>query len=70
VTGILGGPWKYQGKNMKELHKDMPITNKHFEIVWGHLESAFLLLRVSGEHLEEIQEVIETLRKDIVQIKD
>ena len=69
VGGILGGPWKYTGKNMKDQHKDMPITNEHFEIVWGHLESAFLLLRVSPELITEVQEVIETLRNDIVQIK-
>jgi hypothetical protein len=61
VGGILGGPWKYQGKNMKD--------QQHFEIVWGHLESAFLLLRVSPELISEVQEVIETLRNDIVQIK-
>ena len=37
LSMVLGGPSKYQGRDMKQAHKHMPIEKKHFEGVIMHI---------------------------------
>ncbi len=42
----LGGPQKYEGKDMKSAHRRLSIQQKHFDIVAGHLVGALRSLDV------------------------
>lgn len=46
VVMIVGGPDNYNGRNLKEAHKNMPITQKHFDKVWLHMEASFIKHKV------------------------
>src|SRR5207244_3864765 len=37
VSTATGGPLKYEGKSMKEVHKGMAITDAEFNALAGHL---------------------------------
>jgi len=68
VTLATGGPNKYTGKNMKDLHSDKPyISDWHFDIVKKHLEVSLMELGVNSSLVKEMADLVETLRKDIVQ---
>jgi hemoglobin len=34
LTHLFGGENKYKGKNMTDLHKNMPIKQIHFDATW------------------------------------
>src|SRR5262249_50461502 len=40
ISEASGGPLKYKGKSMKEVHKGMNITDEQFDALAGHLKKA------------------------------
>lgn len=66
LTHLFGGPNHYTGPDMRTLHKNMPIKKIHFQITWEHMESAFLVYKLSKDTIREIRELIFTTEKDIV----
>src|SRR5262249_7890975 len=40
MSAATGGPTKYEGKSMKEVHKDMGITDAEFDAAAKHLKDA------------------------------
>jgi truncated hemoglobin YjbI len=40
MIGKFGGPNNYKGPDMYNLHKNMAIQQKHFEMYWDHLTRA------------------------------
>ena len=38
---MFGGPASYKGRDMKTVHKHMPITQEHFDKVWQHMTVSF-----------------------------
>lgn len=66
LTHLFGGPNHYKGPDMVTLHKNMPVRQEHFDITWEHMESAFLVFKLSKELIAKIKELIYSLNKDIV----
>lgn len=70
LTGLFGGPNHYKGLDMVALHKNMPIKKIHFDITWEHMESAFLVFKLSKDLIAALHDTVYTQMQDIVQIKE
>jgi hemoglobin len=64
-----GGPFKYTGKSMKEVHKGMGITNEQFNATVDDLKAVLNQNKVAAPDVKTILNVVEATRKDIVEPK-
>jgi hemoglobin len=69
VSEATGGPLKYNGPSMKEVHKGMGITNEQFNALAGHLKKALEKNRVAPFDVDTILKAFEGYRKEIVEPK-
>jgi hemoglobin len=69
VSSATGGPLKYEGKNMKDLHKGMEITNEEFDAAAKHLKDALEKNGVKAEDAKAVLAAVDSTRKDIVEGK-
>ena len=67
VSAALGGPEPWKGKNMKRAHKDMGLTEAHFNAIAGHLKVSLEELKVKEELIDEVLAVVGTTKDDIVE---
>jgi truncated hemoglobin YjbI len=67
ISSVTGGPYEYKGKNMREVHKGMGITNAEFDAAAGHLQKALEKYRVKAADIGQLMSIVETTRGDIVQ---
>ncbi len=65
----LGGPQKYSGKNMKESHRGMGITQAQFDAIAGHLKAALAKNQVPDAETGEIMAIAASTAPDIVEKK-
>ena len=61
-----GGPCKYSGRNMKNTHNGMRISQAEFDLTAGHLASTLKKFKVPKQETKELMGIIGSLRKDIV----
>lgn len=61
-----GGPNNYMGKNMREAHKHMNLTDKHFNQIKLHLADTLKELEVSESLIDKVSNLVESLRQDIL----
>lgn len=69
ISSATGGPLKYSGKNMKDAHKGMMITNAEFDALGAVLVATLKKYKVPQSDIDELVKIIETTRKDIVEPK-
>jgi hemoglobin len=69
ISAQTGGPHDYKGKNMKEAHKGLGITNAEFDAAEEDLRKAFLVQGVEPADINLLMSIVETTRTDIVQPK-
>ncbi|KAL4427204.1 hypothetical protein ABPG74_013408 [Tetrahymena malaccensis] len=69
LTMALGGPKEYKGRNMKDAHSNLNLTDEHFDVTVGHLIGTLKQLNVDDKIIKQIGVQIEPLRKDIVSAK-
>lgn len=62
-----GGPTFYDGKEIKNAHADMHITNAEFDAAAGDLKATLDKLQVPDPEQKELLAVIETTRQQIVE---
>jgi hemoglobin len=67
IGEATGGPHKYTGKNMKDAHQGLGITNKEFDALVNDLAKAFDQNKVADSDKQTILRVLETMRKDVVE---
>lgn len=65
-----GGPQKYTGKNMKDAHKGMEITNKDFDALAADVIKALDKNKVGAEEKAELLQMLGSMRKDVVEKED
>lgn len=70
IGEATGGPQKYTGKNMKDAHKGMEITNQDFDNLAADLVKALERNKVPADAQKELLALLETMRKDIVEKED
>jgi hemoglobin len=69
ISENTGGPLKYSGRDMKEVHKSMGITNEQYDALGGIVVAA---LRKNGAAEDDVKAMVgflESIRKDIVEGK-
>ena len=67
VSAATGGPLKYEGKSMKEVHKGMAITNAEFDALAGHLVKALKDHGAKQADIDDLVKIVGSTRKDIVE---
>ncbi len=66
ITFVTGGPNIYKGKNLREIHKKMGLEDVHFDHIKKHLGDTLLELGVQKELVDEVMELIESLRPEVL----
>jgi hemoglobin len=69
ISATTGGPLKYTGKSMAEVHKGMMITDAEFDALGGVLVATLKKHKVAQADIDELVKIVETTRKDIVEKK-
>ena len=66
----FGGPYQYTGKDMREVHRrlveQLGLTDAHFDRVVAHFKSTVHELRVPGQEIESMCEILESFRDDVL----
>lgn len=69
VSEASGGPLKYTGKSMKEIHKGMEITDEQFDALAADLKSVLEKNGVKPDDVKAVLEAVGKTRKAIVEEK-
>jgi hemoglobin len=62
-----GGPSKYEGREMANVHKGMHITNAEFDATIGDFKATLDKLGVAKEEQKEVLAIIESTRPQVVE---
>ena len=66
LTLATGGPAKYEGRDMKEVHAGLHITNAEFDAAVGDLKASLDKLGIATEEQKDLLAVIESTRPQVV----
>ncbi len=69
ISSKSGGPLKYTGPSMKAAHKGMGITNEQFDAAAADFRKAMAKNNVKLADMQLVLAVIDSTRKDIVEVK-
>ena len=67
IALATGGPSVYQGRNIKDLHKGMRITNAEFDATVGDLKASLDALRLPTEEQKELLAIFESTRPQVAE---
>ena len=68
LTMAFGGPNHYTGKDMREAHKHMKLTEAHFNAVAGHLQGTLQELNVPQNLIDQIMTVAGSTHDDVLNL--
>ena len=68
LTMAFGGPNHYTGKDLREAHKHMHLTEAHFAAVAGHLQATLEELGAAADDINEIMAIAGSTHDDILNI--
>ena len=66
LTMAFGGPNNYSGKDMREAHKHMNLTEEHFDAVVENLAATLTELGVKEEDINEIAGIALSVKDDVL----
>lgn len=64
-----GGPAKYEGREMKQVHEDLKITNAEFDAAVGDLKATLDRIGVPTEEQKELLSIVESTRPQVVEVR-
>lgn len=67
ISSLTGGPYQYTGKQMKEAHKGMGITDKEFNATAGHLRKALEKYGAKPADVDEVMKAVAAARASVVE---
>jgi hemoglobin len=67
IGEATGGPQKYKGKNMKDAHKGLGITDADFDALVECLVQALDRNKVGAQEKKEVLDLLGPMRKDVVE---
>jgi hemoglobin len=70
ISHVSGGPYTYTGKEMKDAHKGMGITDAEFNATAGHLKGALEKFGAKPADVDELLKAVATLRSAVVEKKN
>ena len=62
----FGAPMAYTGKNMRDAHAHMNLTEDHFNAVAGHLVGTLQELKVGQDLIDEVVAIALTTKDDVL----
>lgn len=62
----FGAPMNYSGKNMRQAHASMQLTEEHFNAVAGHLVATLEELGVKQELIDQVVAIALSTRDDVL----
>lgn len=68
LTMAFGGPNNYTGKDMREAHKHMNLTEEHFNAVAGNLQATLEELNVPGELIDQVMTIAASTHDDVLNL--
>lgn len=68
LTMAFGGPNEYTGKDMREAHKHMNLTEEHFTAVAESLVGTLEELEVPQEHIDSIVNIAVSVKDDVLNV--
>ena len=68
LTMAFGGPNNYTGKDMRNAHKHMKLTEAHFGAVAGHLQSTLQELNVPANLIGEVMKIAASTHDDVLNV--
>ncbi|MDB2415328.1 group 1 truncated hemoglobin [Rickettsiales bacterium] len=68
LTYAFGGAPNYSGKNMREAHKHLNLTEEHFNAVAGHLKSTLEDLNVPSDLQDEVMTIAASTHDDVLNL--
>jgi hemoglobin len=63
---VLGGPIKYEGRDMRRAPKGLKLTEEHFNAIAGHLKATLQELKVDAGLIDEVIALVATTKKDVL----
>jgi hemoglobin len=66
VSQATGGPLKYNGPDMKKVHRDMGITDAQFDATAAHIKKALEKNKVAEQDVATVMAAINSYRKEVV----
>jgi hemoglobin len=66
LTVAFGGPNRYTGRTMRAAHKDMGLTDDHFNAVAENLTATLRDLKVNEELITKILTLVDGTRPDVL----
>ena len=66
LTMVFGGPNEYSGKDMREAHKHMNLTEEHFNAVVENLANTLTELGVGEAEIGEIAAIAASVKDDVL----
>jgi hemoglobin len=67
VSMVTGGPQKYEGRDMKTVHRGMMISDEEFDALAGDLIATLKKFKVPKPEQDELVKIVASTRKDIVE---
>jgi hemoglobin len=67
LTLAAGGPVQYRGRDLRESHKGMKITNNEFDAMVGDIKTSMDKLAIPAREKRDLLAIVETTRKQIVE---
>jgi hemoglobin len=68
LTVAFGGPNAYSGKDMRNAHKHMKLTEQHFGAVAGHLQGTLQELNVPQNLIDEVMKIAASTHDDVLNL--
>lgn len=68
LTMAFGGPNSYTGKDMREAHKNMHLTEEHFGAIAGHLKGTLEELNVPENLINEVMAIAASTHDDVLNL--
>jgi len=66
LSHVLGGPDRYEGRELRDVHAAHAIEQRHFDSITLHMEIAFLEIGLSEELVAQALSAIKAATSDIV----
>ncbi len=63
---VFGAPLSYTGKNMRDAHASMNLTEGHFNAVAKHLEATLKQLNVGQDLIHEVMIIVGSAKDDVL----
>jgi hemoglobin len=68
ISFVLGGPNQYTGRNMREAHANLNLTDKEFNIIAELLSAALKKHGVSDEDIASVLKIVASTHDDILNL--